>query len=109
MKAAAPRDAQVRLEGGGNLFRAAGEAGVKRYLVQSTGFFYASGVGLASEADPLAINATPGVSGSAIRYTQIEDRTFSDPELEQYPVINPAQACSASYTSRMLPPLRSRH
>ena len=27
MKAAAPRDAQVRLEGGGNLFRAAGEAG----------------------------------------------------------------------------------
>jgi nucleoside-diphosphate-sugar epimerase len=78
MKAAAPRDTQVRLEGGGNLFRAAGEAGVKRYLVQSTGFYYAPGEGLASEADPLATHATPAVSAGAILYTQIESRTFSD-------------------------------
>src|SRR6185437_13683114 len=47
MRAAAPRDRQVRLEGGGNLHRAALEARVKRYIVQSTGFFYARGEGLA--------------------------------------------------------------
>lgn len=82
MKAAAPRDAQVRLEGGGNLFRAAGQAGVKRYIVQSTGFFYAAGDGLATESDPLATNATPGVSANALRYEQIESRTFSDPRVE---------------------------
>src|SRR5215470_2431127 len=32
MRAAAPRDRQVRLEGGGNLHRAAIKFGVKRYL-----------------------------------------------------------------------------
>lgn len=82
MKAAAPRDAQVRLEGGGNLFRAAGEAGVKRYIVQSTGFYYAAGEGLASQADPLATNATPGVSAGSILYTQLEKRAFSNPRIE---------------------------
>lgn len=81
MKAAAPRDTQVRLEGGGNLFRAAGEAGVKRYLVQSTGFYYAAGEGFASEADPLATNATPGVAAGSTLYTQIEKRAFSDPRI----------------------------
>jgi nucleoside-diphosphate-sugar epimerase len=40
MRAAAPRDRHIRLEGGGNLHRAAIHAGVKRYVVQSTGFFY---------------------------------------------------------------------
>ena len=34
MRKAAPRDRQIRLEGGGNLYRAAIATGVKRYLVQ---------------------------------------------------------------------------
>jgi nucleoside-diphosphate-sugar epimerase len=70
MRAAAPRDRQVRLEGGGNLHNAAVRSGVKRYVVQSTGFFYGPGQGLASESDDLARNATPGVAGAVATYTR---------------------------------------
>jgi 2-alkyl-3-oxoalkanoate reductase len=118
MRAAAPRDRQIRLEGGGNLYKAAIETAVKRYVVQSTGFFYGRGQGLASEEDPLAHDASPGIAGSVATYTQIEDRvlgtslegvalrygffygpgTYHDPEngsiseqvrQRQYPVIDP--------------------
>jgi nucleoside-diphosphate-sugar epimerase len=82
MRAAAPRDRRTRLEGGGNLNRAAIEAGVKRYIVQSTGFFYGPGEGLASERDPLAHDASPGVAGSVATYTQIENRLFNTSGLE---------------------------
>src|SRR5262250_1486775 len=81
MRKAAPRDRQIRLEGGGNLHRAAIETGVKRYIVQSTGFFYGPGQGLASEEDPLAHDASPGVAGSVATYTLIENRVFSSPGL----------------------------
>jgi nucleoside-diphosphate-sugar epimerase len=47
--------------------------------VQSTGFFYGPGKGLASERDPLAHDATPGVAGSVATYTQVENRVFSSP------------------------------
>jgi nucleoside-diphosphate-sugar epimerase len=76
MRAAAERDRRVRIEGGGNLHNAARAAGVKRYLVQSTGFFYGPGAGLATEADPLAVNATPGIAGSVRTYMQIEERVL---------------------------------
>jgi len=38
-RAAADRDRRVRLEGGRNGLNAAGAAGARRYIVQSTGFF----------------------------------------------------------------------
>src|SRR5215510_15874712 len=82
MRTAAPRDRRIRLEGGGNLHRAAIEAGVKRYIVQSTGFFYGPGAGLASETDLLAVNASPGVSGSVRTYLQIEKRVLGSRDLE---------------------------
>jgi nucleoside-diphosphate-sugar epimerase len=82
MRKAAPRDRQIRLEGGGNLHRAALETGIKRYVVQSTGFFYGRGQGLASEEDPLANDASPGVAGSVATYRQIENRVFGSPGLE---------------------------
>src|SRR5262249_30692161 len=82
MRIAAPRDRRLRLEGGGNLHQAAIESGVKRYIVQSTGFFYGRGQGLASEEDLLAFDATPGVAGSVATYTQIEKRVFGSPGLE---------------------------
>src|SRR5215468_9329321 len=82
MRTAAPRDRRIRLEGGGNLHRAAIETGVKRYIVQSTGFFYGPGEGLASEGDPLAHDASPAVAGSVATYTQIENRVFSSSGLE---------------------------
>ena len=81
MRKAAPRDRQIRLEGGANLHRAAIETGVKRYIVQSSGFFYGPGQGLASEEDPLAHDASPGIAGSVATYTQIENRVFSSPGL----------------------------
>ena len=82
MRLAAPRDRQVRLEGGGNLLRAAVRARVRRYLVQSTGFFYAPGEGFASETEPLAHSASPGVTGAVATYTEIERRLFSEPKLK---------------------------
>ena len=82
MQAAADRDRRVRLEGGGNLHRAAQTAKAKRYIVQSTGFFYGPGNGLASETDSLAVNAPPGIAGSVRAYLQIEERALRSPELE---------------------------
>jgi 2-alkyl-3-oxoalkanoate reductase len=82
MRAAAPRDRQVRLEGGGNLFNAAQAAGVKRYVVQSTGFFYGPGAGLATEADQLAHDASAGIAGSVQTYTQVEQRVLGNPGME---------------------------
>jgi nucleoside-diphosphate-sugar epimerase len=76
MRAAAERDRRVRIEGGRNVYNAATSAGVKRYLVQSTGFFYAPGQGLAIETDPLALGATPGIAAGAETYMQIEQRVL---------------------------------
>lgn len=76
MRAAAGRDHKVRVEGGGNVHDAAKAAGVKRYIVQSTGFFYAPGTGLAVETDPLALDASPGVAASVRTYTQVERRVL---------------------------------
>ena len=82
MRAAAQRDRKLRLEGGQDLHHAARTAGAKRYLVQSTGFFYGPGAGLASETDLLAVNASPGVSGSVRTYLQIEQRVRGSRDLE---------------------------
>jgi nucleoside-diphosphate-sugar epimerase len=82
MRAAAERDRRLRIEGGQNVRHAARAAGAKRYIVQSTGFFYAPGAGLASEAESLAVNASPGVAGSVQTYLQIEKRVLGSRDLE---------------------------
>jgi len=74
MKAAADRDRTVRLVGGRNVQRAAQAAGTKRYVVQSTGFFYGPGPGLAVEGDALAMDASPAVAASVRTYMEIEER-----------------------------------
>lgn len=79
MAAAAPGDRELRLAGGRNVQDAALAAGAKRYIVQSTGFFYAPGAGLATESEPLASEASPGIAGSVRTYTQIEDRVLNAP------------------------------
>jgi nucleoside-diphosphate-sugar epimerase len=76
MRAAAARDRTVRLEGGRNVHNAARAAGAPRYVVQSTGFFYAPGAGLAAETDPLAFDASPAVSASVRTYTEVEERVL---------------------------------
>lgn len=76
-------DRKLRIEGGGNLFRAAIATGVRRYLQQSSGFFLKSAVGtLADESSPLDVNASPSVSASARTYLELENRLFSSKAIE---------------------------
>ena len=82
MRAAAPRDHKLRLEGGRNVQNAAQSAGTRRYLVQSTGFFYGPGPGFAAETDSLALNASPAIAASVRTYTQIEERVLGASGLE---------------------------
>ena len=82
MRAAAELDRKVRIEGGGNVHNAARAAGAKRYIVQSTGFFYGPGAGLARETDPLAVNASPGIAGGVRTYMQLEARVLGSHDLE---------------------------
>ena len=51
MAEAAPGDRKLRLEGGGNLHRAARACGVRRYVQQASGFFLRPGSGLADESE----------------------------------------------------------
>src|SRR5262245_54042034 len=81
MRAAAERDRRVRLEGGGNVLNAALAAGTRRYVAQSTGFFYGPGEGLAVETDTLAADATPAIAASVRTYQQIEKRLLRASDL----------------------------
>ena len=76
-------DRRLRIEGGGNLFRAAIASGVRRYLQQSSGFFLKAAKGtLADESSPLDVNASPSVAASARTYTELEARLFSTGAVE---------------------------
>ena len=82
LPAALPGDRKLRLEGGGNLYRAALSRGVRRYIQQASGFFLKSGSGLADESEPLAVDASTGVAASAKMYTQLEARVLSSSQME---------------------------
>lgn len=75
-------DARLRLEGGGNLLKAAIATGVKRYLQQSSGFFLAAERALADESSPLDVDGSPSVAASARTYRELEKRLFSANALE---------------------------
>lgn len=76
-------DRKLRMEGGGNLFRAAMANGVRRYLQQSSGFFLKAAQGsLADESSPLDVNASPSVAAAARTYTELEARLFSSSAIE---------------------------
>ena len=82
MKAAAERDRKVRVEGNINLLAALRDAGVRRYLLQSSGFWYAPGAGLADESVPFISSASPGVEASAGTYLELEARASAAPGIE---------------------------
>jgi nucleoside-diphosphate-sugar epimerase len=82
MKAAAERDSRVRREGNVNLLAGMRESGVRRYVLQSSGFWYAPGPGLADESSPLAVDASPGVAASARTYVELESMAFQSPGIE---------------------------
>jgi nucleoside-diphosphate-sugar epimerase len=82
LAAALPGDRKLRLEGGGNLHRAAQASGVRRYIQQSSGFFLKAGSGLADESERLAIDASAGVAASARTYAELEARVLNSGEME---------------------------
>jgi nucleoside-diphosphate-sugar epimerase len=77
MKAAAPCDRKLRLEGGSNLLRTAQACRVRRYIQQASGFFLKPGNGLADESEGLAVNASPGMAVNAHTYAELESRLMS--------------------------------
>jgi nucleoside-diphosphate-sugar epimerase len=82
MEAGAERDARVRLEGNKNLLAAARQVGVRRIIVQSTGFWYAPGDGPADESERFAFGASPAVAAGSQRYAELEAMIFGRPEFE---------------------------
>jgi 2-alkyl-3-oxoalkanoate reductase len=82
MKAAAERDNRVRIEGNANLLAALQNAGVRRYLLQSSAFWYAPGAGLADECERFAFDASPAVAAGARRYAELETAASRTPGIE---------------------------
>jgi len=82
MAAARATDRRLRIEGGGNLRRAALACGVRRYIQQSSGFFLAPGAGLADESVGMAVDASPGVAFHARSYAELEARVLAPGPLE---------------------------
>jgi nucleoside-diphosphate-sugar epimerase len=82
MRAAAAQNDRVRREGGANVLAAAQAAGVRRYIVQSIGFWAAPGAGLADEATPLALDASPMIANGTRTIAEIERRLLTTPNLE---------------------------
>jgi nucleoside-diphosphate-sugar epimerase len=82
MKAAAERDSRVRKEGNVNLLAGMHASGVRRYILQASGFWYAPGAGLADESSPLAVDASPGVAASARVYVELEATAFRASQID---------------------------
>jgi nucleoside-diphosphate-sugar epimerase len=82
MAASAAGDRKLRLEGGGNLLRAAQTLGVRRYVQQSSGFFLRPGSGLADESEGFAVDASPRVAAHAQTYAELESRVLNAEGIE---------------------------
>ncbi|HEY7210126.1 MAG TPA: NAD(P)-dependent oxidoreductase [Bryobacteraceae bacterium] len=72
MKGAAPRDKEVRVKGNANLLAAARAANCRRYVLQSSAFWYAPGPGLADETASFAFDASPGIADGCRTYADLE-------------------------------------
>ena len=76
-------DRKLRIEGEGNLSRAAIASGARRYLQQSSGFSLKAAEGaLADESSPLDVNASSSEAASARTYTELEARLFGSNAIE---------------------------
>jgi nucleoside-diphosphate-sugar epimerase len=76
LPACAAGDQKLRIDGGGNLHRAALACGVRRYIQQSSGFFLDAKDALGDESSPLAVNASPLIAGYAHMYAHLEQRVL---------------------------------
>jgi 2-alkyl-3-oxoalkanoate reductase len=72
MKAASARDKEVRGNGNRNLLAAGRATNCRRYILQSTGFWYAPGPGLADETASFAFDASPGIAAGCRNYADLE-------------------------------------
>jgi 2-alkyl-3-oxoalkanoate reductase len=72
MKAAAPRDKEVRVKRNAKLLAAARAANCRRYVLQSSAFWYAPGPGLAVETASFAFDASPGIADGCRTYADLE-------------------------------------
>ncbi|MGA8596358.1 MAG: NAD(P)-dependent oxidoreductase [Bryobacteraceae bacterium] len=72
MKAAAARDKEVRVKGNANLLAAARATNCRRYVLQSSAFWYAPGPGLADETASFAFGASPGIAAGCRTYADLE-------------------------------------
>lgn len=72
MRDAIAVDHRLRKEGGANLLRAAAAAGTKRYVLQSSAFWYEAGTGLAGESSGFAVDASPYIATGSLFYRDLE-------------------------------------
>ncbi|MEE9213385.1 MAG: NAD(P)-dependent oxidoreductase [Thermodesulfobacteriota bacterium] len=77
MQATDAINTKVRLVGGANIHSAAQTTGVKRYIIQSSGFFYPPGNGLADESEPFVSDAPEFTLAAARTFEKIEKRVLS--------------------------------
>ena len=82
MNVAAERDRKIRVEGNANLLSVLAEAGAHRYILQSTGFYYAPGDGLADESTPFALDASPAIAAGSRIYAELEAAASQTPEVD---------------------------
>ena len=82
MEASADRDRRIQIEGNINLLAAIRDVGVRRYLLQSSGFWYAPAPGLADESEKFALDASPAVAAGACRYAELEATALGTPGVE---------------------------
>lgn len=84
MAEAAELDAKIRSEGGSNLQSAAEALGsTKRYIVQSSAFWYEPGVGLADENTPfVSVEAPTAILEGSKLYNEIERRVLESDKME---------------------------
>ena len=72
MKAAATRDKEVRVKGNANQLAAARATNCRRYVLQSSAFWYAPGPELADETASFAFDASPGIAAGCRNYADLE-------------------------------------
>ena len=82
MKAATERDYKVRIEGNRNLLAALQSAGMRRYLLQSSAFWYAPGAGRANESERFVFDASPAIAAGTRRYADLEAAASATPGIE---------------------------
>lgn len=78
-----PNDTRLHREGGGNLLAAAREAGVRRYMMQSRGFYLDAREGELADENAALDKQAPGVVGDSARaIAEYEERVLASTPLE---------------------------